>query len=84
MKVEKNLFEFLNTFVWIWVLLLLFLGVKHLHDYRLGKTIIVCVLSVLGMALIWALFVLMFALTGNLKAFIQGLALESWMTIKYR
>jgi hypothetical protein len=82
--VEKKIFSFLNTVVWIWVLFLLFLSVKNLHDYHVGKTVLVCVISVLGMALIWSLFVLMFALTGNLRAFVQGLALEAWMTVKYR
>lgn len=82
--VEKNLFLFLNNAVWFWVLALLFLGVKNLHDYHVGKTLIVCVLTVFGMALIWSLFVLMFALTGNLKAFVQGLTLEAWMTVRYR
>ena len=81
---EKSLFVFLNNAVWFWVLLLHFLSVKNLHDYGILKTVVVCALSVFGMALIWALFVLMFALTGNSKAFIQGLVLEAWMTVIYR
>jgi hypothetical protein len=81
---ERNVFLFLNNAVLFWVVALLFVSVKSMHDYHVGKALVVCAVSLFGMLLIWAIFVLMFALTGNLKAFIQGLALEIWMTIRYR
>jgi hypothetical protein len=80
---EQGLFNFMNNAVWLWVVLLFFVGVKSLHNYHLGTAIVVCLLSIFGMALIWALFVLIFALTGNLTAFIQGLILEVWMSFRY-
>ena len=83
-KSEKNIYEFINNVIWIWMLMLMFSTVVNLHDYHIGKAIAVCVLSLFGIALIWSLFVLMYALTGNLKAFVQGLAIEAWMTIRYR
>ena len=80
---EKSLFNFMNQVVWIWVGVLMFVSVKSMHDYHLGTTILVCLLSILGIALIWSLFILMYALTGNLRAFIQGLILEIWMSVRY-
>jgi hypothetical protein len=80
---EQNLFALLTGFVWAWVVLLLVVGVKILHDYHIWMAILVCFLSILGIALIWSLFVLVYALTGNLRAFLQGLILEIWMTFRY-
>ena len=80
---EQNLFNFLDRVIWIWIVLLLFISVKTMHNYHFGTALIVCLLSIFGMALIWSLFVLVFALTGNLNAFIRGLILEIWMTFRY-
>jgi hypothetical protein len=80
---EQNLFGLLTGFVWAWVIMLLVVGVKILHDYHIWMAILVCFLSILGIALIWSLFVLVYALTGNLRAFLQGLILEIWMTFRY-
>ncbi len=80
---EQNLFNFMNRVIWMWVLLLFFVGVKSQHNYHIGTTLVVCFLSLFGMALIWSLFVLVFALTGNLTAFVKGLILEIWMTFRY-
>ena len=80
---EAAAFTFLRRVVWVWVLLLFFVSVKSMHHYPVWTAIAVCLLSVVGMGLIWSLFVLIFALTGNLNAFVQGLVKEIYMTFRY-
>lgn len=80
---EKGLFDFMNNAVWLWIIVLMIVSVKSMHDYHIGMALFVCILSVIGIALIWSLFILMYALTGNLRGFIQGLILELWMALRY-
>jgi hypothetical protein len=83
-RTELGLYTFLNRAMWAWVLVLYLVSVRSLHDYGVGKTLLVSLLTLFAMGLIWALAILMYALVGNLKAFVQGLAMEIWMTITFR
>lgn len=76
---EADIYAAFQTAILTWVVLLFYLSVQSLHSYSLGKTILVCLLSLFAMALIWALLILVYAMTGNLRAFFQGVVLEIYM-----
>jgi len=73
---ELQLYSALQTFVWVWVLINFFLNVRTLNDYSMGKTFTVCITSLISMFLIWAVVVLLFALTSQLLQFVQDVLLE--------
>lgn len=73
---ELRLYNVLQAAVWIWVLINFFLNVRTLNDYSVGKTIVVCMTSLISMFLIWAAAVLLFALTSQLLQFIKDVLLE--------
>ena len=56
---ETGFFAVLVNGVTIWMVWLLFRAVRHLNDYSLGHTIIVCIVAVIAVVLIW--FVCLFA-----------------------
>lgn len=78
---NSALYNVLHSIVWIWVVLLYITSVKVLNDYSLKKTLGICVLSIIGMLLIWAILLLLFALTSQLFHFFQGIMLEFRMLL---
>ncbi len=70
------LYNALSIIVLIWVLVTFFLGVKTLNDYTTGQTVKVCIVSLITMLLIWAVLILLFALTSQLIQFLWGVILE--------
>lgn len=76
---EAGFYSTLHTIKWIWVILLFIISVKTLHDYSVGKTIGICILIVFAMLLIWAVILLIFALTSQLYKFLEGMAIEIFM-----
>lgn len=73
------LYNVLNTIVLIWVLTTFFISVKTLNDYTLGKTLKVCIISLITMLLIWGVLILLFALSSQLIQFIWDIILEMKM-----
>ncbi|MBT3272925.1 MAG: hypothetical protein HN368_07215 [Spirochaetales bacterium] len=73
---EEAFFVALQTLILTWVGGLLFYAVMVLNDYTIVKTIWICVLSIIGMLLLWAVLLLAYALTGQLYSFISRFALE--------
>lgn len=73
---EAALYGNLHNIVWIWVLLLFFISVKTLNEYNIGKTVLICVLSIVTMLLIWGITALFFAMSSQLYQFINGIMLE--------
>ncbi len=77
---ELALYTALNVAMWVWVGLLFLTGVRTLHGYSVRKTLAITLLTIVTMALIWAVLILMYALTGNLRAFAEGILREAWVT----
>lgn len=73
---EYGLFSGIQTFIFLWIGFLLFLSVKQLNDYTLGKCVLVCLAILFCFAVICAILVLFFSLFGNLMAFIEGVITE--------
>lgn len=59
---ETVFYTYADVLVWLWVLALIVIGMAVVHDYSVSKTVLVVVLTILGMATI--LFVVL--LVGNL------------------
>lgn len=76
---ESALYGTLHAIIWIWVVLLYVLSVKSLHDFSMAKTIGICLLSIFAMLIIWAVALLVFALTSQLYKFFEGIAIEVMM-----
>ena len=73
---EYGLFTGIQTIIFLWIGFLLFLSVKQLNDYTLGKCVLVCLAILFCFAVICAILVLFFALLGNLISFIEGVFTE--------
>ncbi|HOJ11097.1 MAG TPA: hypothetical protein PK733_10960 [Clostridiales bacterium] len=69
-------FNLILKFIWIWVAMLIIIGVKELNDYSIIKTLNICVLNLITMILICAIIVLFLALASQLFTFINELFLE--------
>lgn len=73
---EAGFYDFAYTFMWWWMVFLYFCGLKIMNDYTLRKALKVFFVILFGMALIWAIGVLFYALTNNLWSFIYTLQRE--------
>lgn len=73
---QLSLYNTLNAIVLIWVLLIFFLSVRTMNSYTVGQTVRVCIISLITMLLLWAVLILIFALTSQLVEFIRGIVNE--------
>ena len=71
-----GLYKTLQSIIWIWVGLLLIISIKVMNDYTLLQTIWICFLGIITVLLIWAAFLLVTVLTGQLVDFIRGIGVE--------
>lgn len=73
---ELTLYAFILNATKIWILILFFIQVKKINNYSFGKTVLISVISVLTMALIWAVALTAYALSGRLFQFVVGIIIE--------
>jgi hypothetical protein len=73
---QKGFLSVINTAIFIWVGLLLFLGLMTANDFSFKHTIQVFIVSFITMILFWAVFLLLAALTYQLIDFVDGVILE--------
>ncbi|HOJ10108.1 MAG TPA: YIP1 family protein [Clostridiales bacterium] len=78
---EQTLYGFIQNGTWIWILILFFIQVKILNDYKTPKTTATCVVSALNMGLIWAVCLMIYVLSGRLVEFITGIIQEIKMIV---
>ncbi len=78
---EQTLFGVIQNGTLIWILILFFIQVKTLNDYRSLRTTVTCVISTLNMALIWAVCLMVYVISGRLVQFISGIIQEIKMVI---
>ncbi len=73
---ESGLYNSLQAIMWVWILILLIVSVYMLNNYSFGKTMAVCAISVLIMALIWAIAFLFIAIISEVWGFVFGIGTE--------
>ena len=73
---ETGLYAAMQTIAITWQILLLFLSMKSLNDFSMGMALFVTLISVIGIAIIWALFLLLFALSSQVFYFINEIITE--------
>lgn len=77
---EAGLVSFFMYVMNAWILFLFLAHVKVLHDFELGKTVGVTVLSFIGMLLIWFVIIMIFGLVNQSIQFVVDIVKE----ISYR
>jgi len=77
---EGGLVNLLSSFAYIWLGLLLFFAMMVTHDYTVGKNILTCVATIVGMAFIMFLGILFSSLMAKIVSFVTNIIEE----INYR
>jgi len=77
---EGGLVNLLSSFAYIWLGLLLFFAMMVTHDYSVGKNILTCVATIVGMAFIMFLGILFSSLMAKIVSFVTNIVEE----INYR
>lgn len=77
---EGGLVNLLSSFAYIWLGLLLFFAMMVTHDYSVGKNILTCVATIVGMAFIMFLGILFSSLMAKIVSFVTNIIEE----INYR
>jgi hypothetical protein len=73
---EKVIYYFGESVITLWMLLIFFMQLKVLHDFSLGKSILVAAVSVLGMIVLWVLVALTYLLTLQMIQFFVEVGYE--------
>lgn len=77
---EGGIITLLSSFAYMWMGLLLFFAMMVTHDYSVGKNILTCVASIVGMAFIMFIGILFSSLVAKMVTFISNIVEE----INYR
>ncbi|QYR21415.1 YIP1 family protein [Paenibacillus sp. sptzw28] len=77
---ELSIYAGVMSFIYLWMLYMLILQVKIVHDFELGKTIGITLLTILAMIIIWFIVLLVFGLVSQSAQFLVDILKE----IKYR
>ena len=77
---EGGLITMLSSFAYVWLGLLLIFAMQVTHDYSVGKNLITCVATIVGMAFIMFLGILFSSLMAKIVSFVTNIFEE----ISYR
>ncbi len=77
---ETDIITMIGTFAFIWMGLLIFFGTMVTHDYSMGKNVITCLGTVVGMVFIMFIAVLFTTLVGKIVSLVTNIVDE----IQYR
>lgn len=67
---EGSFYTVLQTISILWTLLLLFLGTMITHQYTVKKTILTCLITILGMGILMFIGLLFFNVIGRMMTFV--------------
>lgn len=68
---DEGAFYYVFGFIaYAWVAILVFTGTMMVHDYSLGKTVVTCMITVLGMAILMFLGLLFFHVISEIITFV--------------
>lgn len=73
---EGGMIQLIISFAWVWVGLLIFTGMMVTHDYTLGKNVLTCLGTIIGMAFIMFVALLFTGLLGKMVGFISSIYIE--------
>lgn len=73
---ENSIYVVLNIGIFLWVAWLILVKVRVLHDFEIGKTIWIVVLTLLGIAIIWFIGILLYGLANQFIQFVLDLGKE--------
>ena len=73
---EAGFYQSILIVMWAWIILMLFINVMVMNDFSFVKTIGVCMIGIFVMFLIWAVIMLVFALSDQLVKFFSGIFKE--------
>ncbi len=77
---EGGIITLLQSFAYIWMGLLLFIGMMVTHNYTVGKNALTCIATIVGMAFIMFMGLLFSSLVGKMVSFVTNIIDE----ISYR
>lgn len=73
---EFAILTLVTSFALLWVAILIFVSNLTIHEYELGKNIIVCILTIVGIAILLFLFMVFFNLLGDIYLLIKNIVNE--------
>ncbi|MFC3770234.1 YIP1 family protein [Paenibacillus sp. GCM10012303] len=73
---EMPVYVFLSGFLFVWVAFLLIMKVKIIHDFTLYKLIFILLLTIVGMLIIWFIFIMIYGLVNQAFNFVFGIVKE--------
>ena len=73
---ETGILTLLINIGYIWAGLLIFFGAQTTHDYTLGKNLIMCLATILGMAVVMFIGILFTSLISNMVSFVTNIIVE--------
>ena len=76
---ELDIYYFLVTGIWGWVILLYFISVKVLNDYTVLKTLVVCIVSALALFVIVAVLLLVYSMINQFFQIVYDIYTEARM-----
>lgn len=77
---ELSILNLFTTVILAWVLMLVICGLMTIHDYSFGKNIVVCILTIIGIAFMLFIGIVFLSLTGKVLSLITSIVTE----ISYR
>lgn len=80
-RLDSSIYNGISTGISLWCGFLFFLSVKVMNNYTVKKTVLVVLLILFGMALIWAVGLLIFALSSQFGLFAEGILKEARFAI---
>ncbi len=78
---DRGLYTSINSFIFAWVLLLMFIAVKVINEYTLAQTVFSVVLTLVIVVLFWCVLLLIAALAGQFIMFVTGIYRELRFTL---
>ena len=73
---ESGLYNGVVFIMNAWTIVLLFAALMQMNNYSFGKTILVALLSVIGIVLVWIVLILAFAFVFQIVMFVRELLQE--------
>ena len=73
---ETGIINLLINVGYIWTGMLIFFGAQTTHDYTLGKNLIMCFCTILGMAIVMFIGILFTSLVSNMVSFVTNIIVE--------
>ncbi len=75
-EAEGSIITLLTSFAFIWLILLLFFAMMVTHDYSVGKNILTCISTIVGMAFLMFIGILFSSLVGKMISFVTNIVVE--------